>query len=75
MSVDGSSSPADLYDLDLPVTGWHKSPFSADNHCVEVVDIPGGVAVRDSKRRDLPALRFTAEEWEAFHKGVATGEM
>ena len=34
----------------------------------------GAVAIRDSNDTDLPALRFTAEEWTAFREGVRDGE-
>ena len=32
------------------------------------------IAVRDSKDRDGPVLRFTAHEWGAFLAGVRDGE-
>ncbi|MFJ6559396.1 DUF397 domain-containing protein [Streptomyces sp. NPDC091412] len=67
---------AELYALDLSQTRWvksSKSPYSST--CVEVADLGGGaVAVRDSNHRDLPPLRFTAEEWAAFRDGVREGE-
>lgn len=31
------------------------------------------MAVFDSKRPDLPALRYTKEEWEAFREGIVRG--
>ncbi|MFF9123697.1 DUF397 domain-containing protein [Streptomyces sp. NPDC014889] len=67
---------AELYALDLSQTRWvksSKSPYTST--CVEVADLGGGaVAVRDSNHRDLPPLRFTAEEWAAFRDGVREGE-
>ncbi|MFJ2720076.1 DUF397 domain-containing protein [Streptomyces sp. NPDC087437] len=67
---------AELYALDLSQTRWvksSKSPYSST--CVEVADLGGGAAaVRDSNHRDLPPLRFTAEEWAAFRDGVREGE-
>jgi hypothetical protein len=33
------------------------------------------VAVRDSKNRDREALRFTADEWSAFRRGIEAGEL
>jgi len=73
--MSAQSSPADLYALELSPE-WRKSRFSADNHCVEVADLPGGgVAVRDSKDPNRPALRFTAEEWHAFRLGVIAGDL
>jgi hypothetical protein len=46
---------------------WRKSSRSGTNGCVEV-------AVRDSKDRNGPVLRFNAHEWEAFLAGVRNGE-
>ncbi|MFB7739303.1 DUF397 domain-containing protein [Streptomyces sp. NPDC056112] len=67
---------AELYALDLTQACWaksSKSPYTST--CVEVADLGGGaVAVRDSNHRDLPPLRFTAEEWAAFQDGVREGE-
>jgi Domain of unknown function (DUF397) len=42
---------------------------------VGVTALPdGGVAVRDTKTADGPVLTFTADEWDAFLRGVAAGE-
>ncbi|MFE1962197.1 DUF397 domain-containing protein [Streptomyces sp. NPDC059479] len=67
---------AELYTLDLTDTRWVKSSKSTTGpYCVEVADLGGGaVAIRDSRRKDLPSLRFTAEEWAAFRDGVREGE-
>lgn len=54
---------------------WRKSSWSgAGNNCIEVADLPGGTAVRDSKHPTGPVLRFTAAAWSAFTTGVRTGE-
>ncbi len=54
---------------------WRKSTFSSSNgECVEVADLDGGVAVRDSKDPDGPKLRFASAEWRAFLAGVRAGE-
>jgi hypothetical protein len=46
---------------------WRKSSRSAANgHCVEIMELPGGIAVRDSKDPDGPRLRFDADAWNAF---------
>ena len=48
---------------------WRKSTYSGGNggECVEVAtNIPGIVAVRDSKNPDGPVLTFTRDEWRAF---------
>lgn len=62
--------------IDLTHTAWRKSTRSNDGgNCVEVADnLPGMVAVRDSKDPSGPALVFTPAEWEAFAGGVKGGE-
>lgn len=56
---------------------WRKSSYSGHNggNCVEVADnLPGGIAVRDSKDPSGPVLTFTPAEWRAFVAGVRGGE-
>jgi Domain of unknown function (DUF397) len=56
---------------------WRKSSHSGDNggNCVEVArNLPGAVAVRDSKNPEGPKLVFTPDEWRAFAAGVRDGE-
>ncbi|SFD61444.1 DUF397 domain-containing protein [Streptomyces aidingensis] len=67
----------DLYAIDLTGVEWHKSPFSnGGENCVEVAQLPGGaVALRDSKNPHREALRYTAEEWAAFRKGIIDGAL
>jgi hypothetical protein len=63
--------------MDLTNAIWRKSTFSGSNggQCVEVAsNLPGIVAVRDSKNPDGPALVFTPAEWQAFVAGVQAGE-
>ncbi|MFJ5216481.1 DUF397 domain-containing protein [Streptomyces sp. NPDC088354] len=66
----------ELYARDLTEARWTKSSKSPYREtCVEVADLGGGaVALRDSNNTDLPPLRFTAGEWEAFRDGVREGE-
>lgn len=48
---------------------WRKSTRSGDNNgnCVEVADnLPGLVAVRDSKDSAGPALTFPPAAWKTF---------
>jgi hypothetical protein len=55
---------------------WHKSTRSveAGGHCVEVAEIDGVIAVRDSKHPEGPVLLFTQAEWDAFVAGAKGGE-
>lgn len=56
---------------------WRKSTYSTTNGggCVEVAtNLPGIIAVRDSKDRQGPVLTFTPAEWQAFTAGVRDGE-
>ncbi|MEU5964223.1 DUF397 domain-containing protein [Micromonospora parva] len=54
---------------DLTGANWRKSIRSGDNggNCVEVAtNLPGVVAVRDSKDSTGPLLTFTAQAWTDF---------
>ncbi|WP_322756067.1 DUF397 domain-containing protein [Frankia sp. Cas3] len=56
---------------------WRKSSHSNGHggDCVEAAPLDdGGMAVRDSKDRNGPVLRFTASEWDAFLAGARDGE-
>jgi len=61
---------------DLSGAVWRRSRRSAgDLDYVEVADnIPGIVAVRDSRNPEGPALVFNLREWEAFVGGAKDGE-
>ena len=60
--------------MDLSRAMWRNSSHSGNNGCVEIALDPAEVAVRDSKHREGPVLRFNAHEWEAFLAGVRNGE-
>lgn len=63
--------------MDLSGAVWQKSSRSSDNggQCVEVAaNLPGVIAVRDSKNPDGPKLLFAPAEWRTFVGGVKTGE-
>ncbi|WFE53639.1 DUF397 domain-containing protein [Micromonospora sp. WMMD1155] len=54
---------------DLTGAIWRKSTRSGDNggDCVEVAtNLPGVVAVRDSKDHTGPVLTFSLDNWSAF---------
>jgi hypothetical protein len=63
-------------DVDLSrAMSWRKSSFSnGGGNCVEVArNLPGIVAVRDSKNPEGPALAFEPEQWRAFAAGIRDG--
>jgi uncharacterized protein DUF397 len=63
--------------MDLTGAIWRKSSFSGNNggNCVEVAsNLPGIMAVRDSKDPVGPKLVFTADEWAAFMARTRGGE-
>lgn len=65
----------DHYNADLTNAAWRTSSYTAGNgNCVEVAPITptDGVAVRDTKRRSLPAARVSGAAWTAFVTAVAT---
>ena len=62
-------------EIDLSRAVWRKSTRSNNGGaCVEVAgNLPGIVAVRDSKHRDGPVLTFTARDWQSFINGMKAG--
>lgn len=61
--------------MDLTKANWHTSSRSGGNgNCVEVADnLPGLVAVRDTKNRDGGTLIFGDAIWSAFVVGIKAG--
>ncbi|MEU7995838.1 DUF397 domain-containing protein [Micromonospora sp. NPDC049060] len=60
--------------MELNGARWRKSSRSSGNggDCVEVADnLPGVVAVRDSKDPAGPALAFAPTAWRAFVATIA----
>ena len=63
--------------MDLTRAKWRKSSFSNANGgaCVEVArNLPGVVAVRDSKDPGGPELIFGPDQWAAFISGIRAGD-
>jgi uncharacterized protein DUF397 len=63
--------------MDVTRAKWRKSSYSNGNGgaCVEVArNLPGVVAVRDSKDPDGPELIFDADQWAAFTRGIKAGD-
>lgn len=62
--------------MDLSLAAWRKSSRSQpDGQCVDVAgNLPGVVAVRDSKDPAGPALLFDPAGWRAFAHATRRGE-
>jgi Domain of unknown function (DUF397) len=64
----------DVNAVQAPVPGaaaWRKSSYSSPSgNCVEAAQRAGGVALRDSRFPDGPALIFAGAVWDAFLRGV-----
>jgi hypothetical protein len=63
-----------MTEIDFSCAEWHKSSYSGqDGNCVEVArNLPGLVAVRDSKEPDGAKLVVSPETWRAFVRGGLT---
>jgi hypothetical protein len=63
-------------DVDLSRADWHKSTRSNGNggNCVEVArNLPGIVAIRDSKDPHGPVLTIESAGWREFITDVKAG--
>jgi Domain of unknown function (DUF397) len=82
LADSGHQAPQGAVDLDsvtgsmAAYTAWRTSSWCSTNSCAEMADRPdGGVAMRDGKQSATsPVLEFTAQDWEAFIRGVQAGE-
>jgi Domain of unknown function (DUF397) len=64
--------------MDLKRAEWRKSSYSSSNggQCVEVAcNVPGVVAVRDSKDPGGPVLAFAPAEWQTFADGLKISQV
>lgn len=54
---------------------WRTSTHSGQNgSCIQVAaNLPGIIAIRDSKNPDGPKLTFAPEEWQRFAACIRTG--
>jgi len=59
----------------IPELEFRKSSYSKTNNCVEVADLPGGAAVRDSQHPEAGHLMFPAAEWCALLGDVRAGRL
>lgn len=67
----------DLSGVELPMLSWQKSSRSnPSGNCVELARLPGGsgIALRNSRYPDGPALVYTPAEIEAFILGARDGD-
>ena len=64
-----------MHDLDLSRAQWKTSSYSGNSgNCVEVAtNLPGLVAIRDSKNSDGSRLLISAAAWQAFVRGLKAG--
>jgi hypothetical protein len=65
---------------DVKSAAWHKSSYSGNggqqNGCVEVArNLPGIVAVRDSKDPSVPVLTVPAAGWGALIASVKAEQL
>ncbi|WBB69491.1 DUF397 domain-containing protein [Micromonospora sp. WMMD812] len=61
----------------LPPLNWQKSHRSnPSGNCVELAELPGGagIALRNSRHPDGPALIYTVDEIAAFVLGARDGD-
>lgn len=58
-----------------PQPSWRKSSYSqpAGDDCVEVAELLGSCALRDSKDPDGPRLTLPPRVWAALLTGIKTG--
>ncbi|MEU8272031.1 DUF397 domain-containing protein [Sphaerisporangium sp. NPDC049002] len=61
--------------VDLAGAAWRKSSFSGGgNDCLEIAEIGGDIALRDSKNPCGPVLRLGRGEWRNFIGHLRAGD-
>lgn len=63
-----------LYGMHPRSAGWRKSSFCAARDCAEISRQQNGIVALRNSRRPTKVLRYTADEWQAFVKGIKAGE-
>jgi hypothetical protein len=58
----------------IPDYLFRKSTYSQPQNCVEVADLPGGSAVRDTQNREAGHLMFGPQEWAGLVAAVRTSQ-
>ncbi|MEU3795882.1 DUF397 domain-containing protein [Streptomyces fructofermentans] len=62
------------HDVDLAQAQWRKSSYSGGaNDCVEVAELGGHAAVRNSKHISRGPLLFSEAAMRALIRGIASG--
>ncbi|MEU2945730.1 DUF397 domain-containing protein [Nocardiopsis alba] len=61
-----------MYSFPAEAADWRTSTYTQQQNCVEVADVPGVSAVRDTKNRTHGHLEFQSSEWRAFVESVRT---
>ncbi|MEU0429490.1 DUF397 domain-containing protein [Streptomyces canus] len=70
MSTSSTTAP---HDVDLAQARWRRSSYSGGaNDCVEVAELGGHVAVRDSKDISRAPLLFPKAAMRALVGGIAS---
>ncbi|MEC3892663.1 DUF397 domain-containing protein [Nocardiopsis alba] len=56
-----------------PTLNFRKSSYSGGrtDNCVEVANVPGSSAVRDTQNRESGHLMFSSSEWTALLRTVS----
>jgi hypothetical protein len=64
-----------MNELDSAALTWRKSSRSAQggDECVEVAELPGVIAVRDSKNPDGSVLAFGTSAFQSFVVAARSG--
>ena len=59
-------------EIGCPELNWFKSSYSSpEGQCIECAALgKDGMAVRDSKQPNGPALRFSATAWRGFGDSI-----
>ena len=72
MGVAGKMSPAKVRQANR--TAWRRASFCASNECVEVAQRGDMIFLRDSAQPYGSMLRYAAEDWGSFLRGIKSGE-
>jgi Domain of unknown function (DUF397) len=66
MAMAPKASPA-------PQPAWRKSSRCQSGECAEIAQQNGEIVLRSTRSPDA-VVRLTAAEWQAFARGIQTGE-